>query len=84
MISFSVKSFSRETTKIGVDKLFNNFLCHLPAQVRERLYGSSGRFIWVPDCSVANYSEEEILSDVRNQGPLHKKILREMLETMGD
>lgn len=68
MISFSVKYFSKHGVLQGIDKLFHEYLDVIPSQVRERINGMSGRFIWVPDRTVANYSEEEILSDIRHKG----------------
>lgn len=80
MISFSVKYFSKHEVLQGVNKLFDEYLNVMPSQVRERINGMPGRFIWVPDRTVANYSEEEILNDIRTRGPLYKKIMQELLE----
>lgn len=84
MIAFSVKYFSKHMVLQGVEKLFNEHLRFLPSVAKERLDGMSGRFIWVPDRTVANFSEEEILSDIRSKGPLYKLILEELLQETED
>ena len=80
MIAFKVKSFGRETAVASLNRMFNDWIRHLPVTVRERLDGSSGRFVWIPDARGGSYSESDILDDVARRGPLYRKIMQSLID----
>lgn len=80
MLAFYVKKFGACSIQNSLNEWYHNYFLTLPSIIQERISGTSGRFVWIPDRTVANYSEEEILKDIRYRGPLFKKIMQELLE----
>ena len=60
-----------ESAKTNMDQYFSQILAELQAKRKPVKF-----FRW----PVANYSEAEILNDIRCKGPLYKKMLEELLQ----
>lgn len=80
MLAFHVKKFGAGAIQNALNEWYHKYFCDLPHTITDKILGTSGRFVWIPDRTVANYSEAEILNDIRCKGPLYKKMLEELLQ----